>query len=130
MQVVINIHQFFTGYEEGTIHEKGELAGWPDMLKLKDWPPSARFEERLPRHGGEFLASLPFQEYTDPKGGILNLATKLPKKAVKPDLGPKTYIAYGLREELGLCDSVTKLHCDMSDAVRVTCTLSQHTSCL
>lgn len=70
------------------------------MYKLKDWPQSAHFEERLPRHGGEFLASLPFQDYTNPKTGILNLGAKLPKEAVKPDLGPKTYIAYGLREEL------------------------------
>lgn len=113
MQKELNFHKFFTGYEKGWFDKNG----WPVMYKLKDWPQSARFEERLPRHGGEFLACLPYQEYTDPKAGILNLGSKLPEEAVKPDLGPKTYIAYGIREELGLGDSVTKLHCDMSDAV-------------
>ena len=87
------------------------------MIKLKDWPSVASFEERLPRHNAEFTSALPFKEYTDPRFGILNLATKLPKNVIKPDLGPKTYIAYGFYRELGRGDSTTKLHCDMSDAV-------------
>lgn len=127
VQVEINIHKFFTGYLEPFSDKCFQRpGGWPILYKLKDWPPQMQFEVRLPRHGGEFLASLPYQEYTDPKAGLLNLATKLPKKAVKPDLGPKTYIAYGLREELGYGDSVTKLHCDMSDAVLLHHTLSQY----
>ncbi|MCD9561372.1 hypothetical protein HAX54_020434 [Datura stramonium] len=114
-EVEVNIHQFFKGYMEGRI----DNAGWPQILKLKDWPPSDLFDERLPRHGAEFVSSLPFKEYTHPQSGYLNLAVKLPDDSLKPDLGPKTYIAYGVPQELGRGDSVTKLHCDMSDAVNV-----------
>ncbi|KAK7387329.1 hypothetical protein VNO78_28050 [Psophocarpus tetragonolobus] len=114
-EVEINIHKFFKGYSEGRTHSDS----WPEMLKLKDWPPSNLFEQRLPRHGMEFISALPYKEYTHPRTGFLNMATKLPKKSLKPDLGPKTYIAYGFAEELGYGDSVTKLHCDMSDAVNI-----------
>lgn len=114
LQVEIKIHQFFSGYLEGRFGKDS----WPQILKLKDWPPSNAFDERLPRHGAEFITCLPFKEYSHPHTGILNLAVKLPKNSLKPDLGPKTYIAYGVAQELGRGDSVTKLHCDMSDAVR------------
>ena len=113
MQVDINVHNFFKHYTEGQYEDNG----WPRILKLKDWPPSSLFEERLPRHGVEFITCLPFKEYTHPRDGYLNLAVKLPEDSVKPDMGPKTYIAYGVAQELGRGDSVTKLHCDMSDAV-------------
>ncbi|XP_022844492.1 lysine-specific demethylase JMJ25-like isoform X2 [Olea europaea var. sylvestris] len=112
-EVEINIDQFFRGYLEGRKH----INGWPEMLKLKDWPPTSLFEECLSRHVSEFMALLPFSDYTHPKSGLLNLATKLPEGALKPDLGPITYIAYGSLEELGVGDSVTNLHCDISDVV-------------
>lgn len=113
-EVQVNAFQFFKGYLTGRRYRNG----WPEMLKLKDWPPTNFFEDCLPRHGAEFTAMLPFSDYTHPKSGILNLATKLPT-VLKPDLGPKTYIAYGALEELSRGDSVTKLHCDISDAVNI-----------
>ena len=109
----MNIHQFFKGYQEGRMHKDG----WPEMLQLKDWPPSILFQERLARHGAEFITGLPFHEYTHPKYGSLNLISKLPDYILKPDLGPKTSIAYGIRDELGHGDSVTKLHCNLTDVV-------------
>ncbi|XP_047152289.1 lysine-specific demethylase JMJ25-like [Vigna umbellata] len=114
-EVQIKIEEFFTGYKEGRV----DCLGRPRMLKLKDWPSTNLLEECLPRHCAEFISSLPFKEYTDPFGGCFNLAAKLPEECLKPDLGPKTYIAYGFPHELGRGDSVTKLHCDMSDAVNV-----------
>ncbi|XP_031127414.1 lysine-specific demethylase JMJ25-like isoform X1 [Ipomoea triloba] len=114
-EVDVNLHRFFNEY----MKLQFDSNGWPIILKLKDWPPSDLFEERLPRHGAEFENCLPFKAYTDPRNGYLNLAVKLPKESLKPDMGPKTYIAYGVHQELGRGDSVTKLHCDMSDAVNV-----------
>ena len=113
MQTNINIPEFFTGYTEGRFDHHL----YPVMLKLKDWPPSTLFEEHLPRHCAEFICCLPFKEYTHPRQGVLNIAVQLPAKSLKPDMGPKTYIAYGVAQELGRGDSVTKLHCDLSDVV-------------
>ncbi|KAL1211991.1 Lysine-specific demethylase JMJ25 [Cardamine amara subsp. amara] len=114
-QVQVNLYKFFTGYTKG----RYDCMDWPQNLKLKDWPPTKSFKENLPRHSEEFLCSLPLKHYTHPVNGPLNLAVKLPEKCLKPDMGPKTYVANGFAQEYGRGDSVTKLHCDMSDAVNV-----------
>ncbi|KAI3951850.1 hypothetical protein MKX01_021588 [Papaver californicum] len=107
-EVKVKIVDFFRGYSEGLMLPNM----WPEMYKLKH-------VVLLPRHYIEFVSSLPYQQYTNLKRGFLNLATKLPPKSLKSDFGPKPYIAYGHAEELGRGDSVTKLHCEMSDAVNV-----------
>jgi len=109
MQGDIKVHDFFTGYTNG----RKDKLDWPQLLKLNDRPPNL-FEKNLPRHCTEFISCLPYKEYTDPFKGDLNLAAKLPDNV---HVGPKTYIAYGFHRELGRGDSVTKLHCDMSDVV-------------
>ena len=70
--------------------------------------------EHLPCHGDEFIYCLPVKEYRHPHKGILNIALQLPKKS---NIGPKTYIAYGVAQELDHGDSITKLHYDISNAV-------------
>ena len=42
----------------------------------------------------DFLQCLPFPEYVHPEGS-LNVANYLSEDLVKPDLGPKSYIATG-----------------------------------
>ncbi|CAM0958619.1 unnamed protein product [Alopecurus aequalis] len=114
-KVDINISKFFDGYYHGAVGPQH----LPLLLKLKDWPQDNLFGEELPRHEDEFISALPFREYTDPKCGPLNLAVRLPQNVIKPDLGPKTYIAYGVTEELGIGDSITNIHCDVADAVNI-----------
>ncbi|CAI5474277.1 unnamed protein product [Closterium sp. Yama58-4] len=114
-EVELGTHLFFECYTNG----ESKSAKVPDMLKVKDWPPTAAFQDRLPRHGAEFLRALPLHEYTHPEKGLLNLATAVPTGDPKADMGPKAYIAYGVREELVQGDSVTKLHFDMADAVNI-----------
>ncbi|OVA06780.1 zinc finger protein [Macleaya cordata] len=114
-EVEIGIQQFFNGYIEGRMHSNL----WPEMLKVTEWPSPDAFQEQFPAHNTEFICALPFQEYTNPNSGLLNLAVKLPKEFSRPDLGPHVYISYGMAEELGRGDSVTKLCCDSSDMVNV-----------
>lgn len=64
----------------------------------------------------DLMRVLPLGEYTQ-RTGRLNLASRLPECFVKPDLGPKMYIAYG--NALYPSKATTNLHLDISDAVNL-----------
>lgn len=108
-------HAFFRGYvmagESGGVGKR--------MIKVKDWPPEEDFSSRLVRHNQDFLEMLPLPFYTLPSQSPLNLASWFPSQCVPPDLGPKTYVAYGRVQEGVVGDSVTKIHQDLSDAVNL-----------
>ncbi len=55
------------------------------------------------------MQCLPFPEYAHP-GGSLNVANYLSQDLVKPDLGPKSYIATGRSLLFALPDSQFLLH--------------------
>ncbi|KAL3750107.1 hypothetical protein ACJRO7_011138 [Eucalyptus globulus] len=112
-EIDIDLDQFIKGYSEGHIHENG----LPKMLKLKDWPSPGASEEFLLYQRTEFISKLPLLEYIHSKWGILNLAAKVPHYSLQNDVGPKIYISYGTKEELGKGDSVTNLHFNMRDLV-------------
>ncbi|XP_074285590.1 lysine-specific demethylase JMJ26-like isoform X2 [Silene latifolia] len=125
-EVNVNLRKFFVGYSVGEFDE----VDWPIMLKLKDWPDDNNFHERLPRHGVEFICALPFKEYTHPRAGPLNLAAKWCTSHCTspfPYMVPGTYIAYGLAQELGRGDSVTKLHYDTFDVVNILTHTAENT---
>lgn len=90
--------------------------GDPMLLKLKDWPPDNDFAAALPSRFADLMGSIPLRDYTL-RSGRHNLASFMPDFFVRPDLGPKMYIAYGnvLHPDKG----TTNLHIDMSDACNV-----------
>lgn len=88
--------------------------GTPMLLKLKDWPPTDDIAEYMPTRFNDLINSFSMPEYTL-RDGVLNLACYLPDTFLKPELGPKMYIAYG--SALYSDKGSTNLHIDMSDAV-------------
>ncbi|KAJ4952766.1 hypothetical protein NE237_029598 [Protea cynaroides] len=110
-EVDIELGQFIKGYTEGRIHENG----WPEMLKLKNWPSPSASEEFLLYHRPEFIGKLPLLECIHSKWGLLNVAAKLAHNSLQTDVGPKFFISYGTFEELGRGDSVVNIHMNMRD---------------
>ena len=93
-----------------------DAEGTPMLLKLKDWPPDGDIAENLPKRYQDLIQNFPIQSYTL-REGKLNLASYMPDWFLKPELGPKMYIAYG--NALYSARASTNLHLDMSDAVNL-----------
>ena len=88
--------------------------GTPMQLKLKDWPSDNDIANFLPDNFEDLMRALPIKDYTQ-RTGHFNLASMMPDFFVRPDLGPKMYIAYGNALSPDSTGS-TNLHLDMSDA--------------
>ncbi|KAG5012540.1 hypothetical protein JHK86_024801 [Glycine max] len=112
-EVDIELAQFMKGYFKGHILENG----WPQLLKLKDWPSPSASEEFLLYQRPEFISKLPLLQYIHSKWGLFNVVAKFPHYSLQNDVGPKIYISYGISDELGRGDSVTNLHFNMRDMI-------------
>ncbi|KAE9459013.1 hypothetical protein C3L33_09089, partial [Rhododendron williamsianum] len=112
-EISIELGQFIRGYSDGRFHQNG----WPQMLKLKDWPSPSASEEFLLYQRPDFSSKLPLLEYIHSKWGLLNVAAKLPHYSLQNDVGPKIFMSYGMYDELGRGDSVNHLHFSTRDMV-------------
>ena len=106
---------FWEGFENVS-HRLLNAQGTPMLLKLKDWPPDGDIAEYMPKRFHDLVHDFPIQPYTLREGSI-NLASYIPDYYLKPELGPKMYIAYG--NALYSNKASTNLHLDMSDAVNL-----------
>ena len=66
----------------------------PEHHWLKDWPPDGDIAEYIPRRFHNLVNDFPIGAYTL-REGPLNLASYMPDYLLRPELGPKMYIAYG-----------------------------------
>merc|ERR1719414_1805469 len=107
------LHKFWQGFTriKDRIKDSDDT---PMLLKLKDWPPTSDIADYMPKRFQDLFSAFPMKIYTK-REGELNLAGYLPEFCLKPELGPKMYIAYGSALYSGKAS--TNLHIDMSDAV-------------
>ncbi|KAL8225893.1 hypothetical protein R6Q57_018450 [Mikania cordata] len=99
--------KFLIGYTKGIWHDDSRSM----MLKLKDFPLTIAMKK--------FCQDIILSSFVICLSENILIQTQLPPHIAKPDLGPKSYFAYGNTQELGRGDSVSHLHCDMADAVNI-----------
>uniref|UniRef100_H2YD02 JmjC domain-containing protein n=1 Tax=Ciona savignyi TaxID=51511 RepID=H2YD02_CIOSA len=109
------IRDFWNGFES-IENRLTDDTGVRMILKLKDWPTTDDFLDTMPHRFKDLMAALPLPEYTS-RDGTFNITSYLPNYFVRPDLGPKMYIAYGgLLPIISSQSGTTNLHLDISDA--------------
>ncbi|KAJ3330816.1 Lysine-specific demethylase 3A [Blyttiomyces sp. JEL0837] len=115
MQMLVG--DFFDCFMDESLRPR-DRKGKPIILKLPDWPSHTEFEREFPEHFRDFDTCIPFADYTG-RNGNRNLAARIPKTYLPPDLGPKMYNAFGSSdaEETGF--GTTPIHLDMADAVNL-----------
>nr|GAT57727.1 predicted protein [Mycena chlorophos] len=96
------------------------------IWKVKDWPPTEDFDNKFPDLFEDFLRAAPVGCYML-YDGHLNLWSFLPLNMIRPDLGPKMYIAYANIVKADRVMGSTRLHLDMTDAFNI-CTFAGQTS--
>lgn len=122
--------KFWDGFEKLNVRLRDENHNRrPRILKLKDWPTKKDFASVFPTLLHDLMTNIPFGDYTRRSyqyqdvvyyGGTMNIVERLPACLVKPDLGPKLYIAYSqLTSQATRKAGTTNLHIDVSDAVNV-----------
>nr|XP_002122286.3 lysine-specific demethylase 3B [Ciona intestinalis] len=115
--IITNAHikDFWNGFECIANRMTDDKTGERMILKLKDWPTTDDFLDTMPHRFKDLMSALPLPEYTA-RDGQYNIAGYLPDFFVRPDLGPKMYIAYGWVTEKDWNQGTTNLHLDISDA--------------
>ncbi|KAI8384472.1 uncharacterized protein BYT42DRAFT_562644 [Radiomyces spectabilis] len=114
------VREYFEGFDDPSKRASYDpTSKTSKTLKIKDWPPKDDFKNQFPILYDDFMRMLPVPEYCT-ADGYCNLSNRLPDDFIRPDLGPKMFIAYGSvsgEKDVG----TTNLHCDMSDAVNIMC---------
>lgn len=87
---------FFEG-----LAEPARVFGPDAAYRIDGWPSDAELRRRAPRHRARAIAALPFQEYTNPVDGPMNLRTAQSSARSDGSGSVRTRIGCGRREEVG-----------------------------
>ncbi|KAL9248644.1 Lysine-specific demethylase JMJ28-like protein [Drosera capensis] len=125
-EIEFGVKESFSSFEDSHRHLQRET------LKLKTEFSSALSERIFADYYAEIFNSLPLQEYTNSRSGILNLAAISTRDSQVPKLGQQLKILCGSHEEVARGDLVTSLHHHSHDLINIlvyasesTCTTEQ-----
>ncbi|KAI1783901.1 hypothetical protein LXA43DRAFT_976943 [Ganoderma leucocontextum] len=102
----ITVNAFFSEFRKAS-------SARDDVVKIKDWPPSADFSEKFREYFRDFMDAVPMPSYTR-DDGYMNLTAYYPRRN-PAHLGPKMYVATRDLYSQGS----TPLHLDATSAVNL-----------